>query len=66
MYGERGQRGEKHHNAKLTERDVERIRRLREDGVQYKVIARAFDVSKRNIGAICRFEKWRPGTDEYT
>ena len=53
-----GLHGENHQLARLTWRDVEAIRRLHEMGVSYSVLAQAYDVKPRTIGAICRFERW--------
>lgn len=50
--------GEHHHNAKLTDHDVDLIRRLHEDeGMSYRVLARKFEVSKGAIAGICRYER---------
>lgn len=54
----RGLRGERHRNAKLTAREVETIRKLRERGVSYIDLAESFGVTKRTVGAICRYERW--------
>jgi len=55
---ERGLRiGEDHQNAKLTDAEVELIRRLHEDGVSYETLAEKFEVSKWAIGRICRYER---------
>ena len=54
----RGRAGERHPRAMLTLRDVEAIRRLHENGIDYKLLADAFGTSVRNVGAICRFERW--------
>ena len=44
--------GEKHHRAKLTDKDVERIRFLRKSGMNTVEIAAIFDCSSSNISAI--------------
>jgi len=46
--------GEDHHRAKLSDFEVEWIRRLREENVSYGVIAAKFDVSKSCVIAICQ------------
>ncbi|MDR1368119.1 MAG: hypothetical protein LBJ76_05315 [Candidatus Accumulibacter sp.] len=55
---ERGYRiGEDHPNAKLTDGDVERIHSLHEEGMSYEMLAEKFEVSKSEIGMICRYER---------
>lgn len=55
--GETGHRaGESHGRAKLSDRDVELIRRLHENGVKYGQLARSFGVSAETVGRICRYE----------
>ena len=49
--------GQKHHRAKLTDRDVELIRQLHEEGMTYDTISRKFEVSRSLVGCICRFER---------
>lgn len=49
--------GEDHQNAKLTNEEVERIRKLHQEGLGYKVLATKFEVSKWTIGRICRYER---------
>lgn len=49
--------GDYHGMSKLSDADVERIRRLHEHGVSYGIIARCYDVSKETIGRICRHER---------
>ena len=51
--------GETHHNAKLTNADVEQILALRSYGLSYGAIARKFDdikggISKSHIRDICK------------
>jgi hypothetical protein len=58
MQSRRGRSGEMHPRATLTSRDVEAIRRLRENGIDYKLLSEVYGTSIRNIGAICRFERW--------
>lgn len=50
--------GESHHNARLTDAEVELIRSLHfRHGMSYPAIAEKFEVSRRAVGAICRFER---------
>ena len=54
---EKGYRlGEDHQRAKLTNHEVECIRRLHADGMDYQMIAEKYEVSKTLIARICRFE----------
>jgi len=48
--------GESHGRSKLSDRDVEIIRRLNEQGVNYHILARSFDCSPETVGRICRCE----------
>lgn len=50
--------GEGHHNAILTDAEVELLRDLREiDGMSYRVLAEKFEISKWAVGRICRYER---------
>lgn len=49
--------GEDHHNAKLTNHEVDLARQLHDDGMTYAQIAELLGVTKRCIGAICRCER---------
>lgn len=50
--------GEDHHNSKLTNEQVDRIRDLHEDhGLSYKQLAAMYCVSKSAIACICRYER---------
>ncbi len=49
--------GESHHNARLTDAEVEMIRELHGEGLSYKTLAMKFEVSKSLVAAICRFER---------
>lgn len=55
--------GQLHHRAKLTDRDVELIRQLHEEGMTYATISLKFDVSRGTVGRLCRFER-RTGVNE--
>jgi DNA invertase Pin-like site-specific DNA recombinase len=46
--------GEDHPNAKLTDGEVETIRQLNEDGMNYKTIAEKFECSKSTVQMICQ------------
>jgi DNA-binding NarL/FixJ family response regulator len=48
--------GETHHNAKLTDHDVELIRLLREGGMKVREIARKFECSPSNITLITTYK----------
>lgn len=49
--------GGDHQNAKLTDAEVEVIRRLNEGGMGYLRIAEKFEVSKSLVAMICRYER---------
>lgn len=49
--------GESHHNARLTDAEVDVVRTLHGQGLSYRTLADKFDVSKRTIAAICRYER---------
>jgi hypothetical protein len=52
----RGQRvGEDHHNARLTDGEVELVRRLHDQGMAYSAIAAKFDVAKSTVQMICQY-----------
>lgn len=48
--------GESHGRAKLSDREVEIMRRLYEHGVNYKILSRGFGCSVETVGRICRYE----------
>lgn len=59
--------GEDHQKAKLTDEEVELIRRLHKEGMSYPRIAAKFEVSHWTVGRICRYERrtqiavhWKP------
>lgn len=55
---ERGLRvGESHHNAELSNHEVEEIRKLHESGMSYPRIADKFEISKSSVGKYCRYER---------
>lgn len=55
---ERGLRvGEDHQNAKLTDAEVELIRKLHSEGLSYKTLAVKFEVSKSLIRYIVQFKR---------
>lgn len=47
--------GETHHNAKLTDHEVELIRALREEGIKIVEIAKKFECTPSNISAITNY-----------
>lgn len=49
---------EKHPNAKLTQEDVNEIRRLAAEGVERSSLVARFGVSKSTIGSILRGTTW--------
>ncbi len=49
--------GEDHHNAKLTDCEVELMRSLHEDGMAYKTLGEKFGISRHAAGRICRYER---------
>jgi DNA invertase Pin-like site-specific DNA recombinase len=58
--------GQDHQRAKLTDRDVELIRSLHEDGMSYSRLAKKFEVAKSTVQDICTYRrraqaavKWR-------
>jgi len=54
---ERGLRvGQDHPRAKLTDIEVELMRRLHDEGMGYAQLAKKFEVSLWAVGRICRFE----------
>ena len=53
--GEGWRVGETHHNAKLTDHDVELIRLLREGGMKVKEIAKKFECTPENISLIVNY-----------
>lgn len=55
---EKGRRmGEDHHNAKLTDGEVDLVRKLHAEGMGYAEIAEKFGVSRVTVGRICRYER---------
>ncbi|MCX8567045.1 MAG: hypothetical protein ON057_001772 [Glomeribacter sp. 1016415] len=48
--------GESHHMARLTNREVELIRDLHDEGMGYEALAEKFEISRWTVGRICRFE----------
>lgn len=55
----RGPQGERNGNAKLTEQDIEAIRRLRKEGWKIRGLADRFGVCERTIGCIINHLSWR-------
>lgn len=52
-------RGEKHHNCRLTNADVLRIRQYRKSGFTGRKIASLFSISITHVYDICAFRKWK-------
>jgi IS30 family transposase len=51
-------RGESHRSAKLTEADVRKIRRLAEDRITQRTIAKQFGISNMAVNRIVRKTAW--------
>jgi DNA invertase Pin-like site-specific DNA recombinase len=49
--------GEDHPNAKLSDAEVEMVRKLHEMGMSYALIAEKFESSIHTIGKICRYQR---------
>lgn len=45
--------GEDHHNAKLTDAEVDRLLALHDEGFGYKRLARMFEISRSEVRNIC-------------
>jgi len=55
---EKGERvGDSHPLAKLSDSEVETMRRLNEGGMTYLNLAEKFEVPVRTVKAICRYER---------
>lgn len=51
--------GANHPMARLTEQDISDIKILRQSGVRYAAIGRAYGVTGENISGICRNKHWK-------
>lgn len=49
--------GQYHHNAKLSDVDVDLVRSLHEQGATYRELEARFRVTRWAIGRICRYER---------
>ena len=50
--------GQYHHNAKLSDEVIDRIRAMHEDdGIGYRMIAKLLNISRHTIRDICRYER---------
>lgn len=47
--------GDSHHNARLTDHEIELLRQLREEGMKVVELAAKFDVSKGYVSKVLRF-----------
>jgi hypothetical protein len=47
--------GDSHQRAELTDQEVERMRRLREQGVKVSDLQRMFEVTKGYVSKVCNF-----------
>jgi DNA invertase Pin-like site-specific DNA recombinase len=54
-----GRRGEFHPSAKLTEKDIEKVRQMREAGHTVTELAERFGVSKSTMSAALARKTWR-------
>lgn len=57
--------GQDHHNARLTDGEVELIRELAEGGMRYIDIAEKFEINRSTVGKICRFERRGQSVDHF-
>ena len=54
--GENGYRiGDSHHNARLTDHEIELMRQLRGDGMKVRELARKFNVTKGYVSKVLRY-----------
>jgi predicted DNA-binding protein (UPF0251 family) len=52
---ERGLRiGEDHHNARYTDREIEHVLRLRDEGLSYGEICKIMEIPKSTVACICK------------
>lgn len=49
--------GENHHNAILTDGEVELLRKCREDGMTWVALAEKFEIAKRTVRDICSYKR---------
>jgi hypothetical protein len=52
-------RGEDNPSSRLSEKDVQAIRKMRAEGVRVRGIAHRYDVSERTVYMVCRRKTWR-------
>ena len=63
---DRGNRvGESHHNSNLSDRDIDLIRELNEQGVPYSILEEVFVSSKSTIAGICQYRRRANTPSEY-
>lgn len=49
--------GEDHHNAVLTDAEVELVRQLHSEGMSYRDIAEKFEIGKSTVADICKYRR---------
>lgn len=52
-------KGQYHSQAKLTEKDVIEIRKMRKNKIKLKEIAKKFNMNWKYIGDICNYKSWK-------
>ena len=58
--------GQDHHNAKLSNDDIDHIRDLREDlGLSYSEIARRYSISVAGVQKICNYTRRSQSVDHF-
>lgn len=57
--------GQDHHNARLTDGEVELIRALADGGMRYADIAEKFEINRSTVGKICRYERRGQSVDHF-
>ena len=56
---EKGRKGEAHHRARFTEKQINKMRKLYKDGINVCKIAKLFDTSHQTISDIVHYKRWR-------
>ncbi len=52
-------RGERHPNSKFTDDDIRAMRRMYDEGILQKTIARDFNTDQSTVGGIVRRDRWK-------